>query len=202
MFFALSQVLFAAAVRDIHESSLPEGPGVRRLQSETCQNISFTKHEITTSALGVESVQIVDLDGDGHSDIIAALYDEDTISWFRNDGSSQPTFTRNDITNTAVGVWEVYAADVNGDGFIDILSADSAVAWYENNGVNPPTLLEESSKKYPLNINTAAFMPQIWMVTMISILSRVFTKKVRLHGTKMTEPRRRLSQGPTFPQTM
>lgn len=86
MFFSLSQVLFALAVRDIHSSSLPEGSGGRRLQSssETCQEKSSTNHEITASALAVESVHIIDLGGDGDSEILAALYDKDLITSFKN----------------------------------------------------------------------------------------------------------------------
>ena len=51
--------------------------------------------------------------------------------------SAQPTFTEHAISTSADGALSVYAADVDGDGDMDVLSAsedDSKIAWYENDG--------------------------------------------------------------------
>ena len=51
--------------------------------------------------------------------------------------SAQPTFTEHAISTDADYAMFVYAADVDGDGDIDILSAsrdDAKIAWYENDG--------------------------------------------------------------------
>ena len=49
----------------------------------------------------------------------------------------QPTFTEYSISTSADGGFSVYAADVDGDGDMDVLSASynvDKIAWYENDG--------------------------------------------------------------------
>jgi len=49
----------------------------------------------------------------------------------------QPTFTEYSISTSADNAYSVYAADVDGDGDMDVLSAsynDDKIAWYENDG--------------------------------------------------------------------
>jgi len=51
--------------------------------------------------------------------------------------SAQPTFTEHVISTSADAANSVYAADVDGDGEMDVLSAsfsDDKIAWYENEG--------------------------------------------------------------------
>ena len=46
-------------------------------------------------------------------------------------------FTKHIISTSANGAASVYAADVDGDGDMDVLSAsknDDKIAWYENDG--------------------------------------------------------------------
>ncbi|MDP6090175.1 MAG: hypothetical protein QF563_08210, partial [Candidatus Marinimicrobia bacterium] len=51
---------------------------------------------------------------------------------------AQTTFTEHAISTSADGARSVYAIDMDGDGDIDVLSAnthdDDKIAWYENDG--------------------------------------------------------------------
>ncbi|MGB1167421.1 MAG: BspA family leucine-rich repeat surface protein, partial [Flavobacteriaceae bacterium] len=103
---------------------------------------SWTAANIATSADGARSVFAADLDGDGDMDIISASQNDDTIAWYENNGASDPSFTAADIATSADGAYSVYAADMDGDGDMDIVSAsynDDTIAWYENNGAADPS---------------------------------------------------------------
>ncbi|MCP4165634.1 MAG: VCBS repeat-containing protein, partial [Chloroflexi bacterium] len=97
---------------------------------------------IATSANGAESVYAADMDNDGDMDILSASRLDDTIAWYENDGAADPSFTASDIATSANGARSVYAADMDNDGDMDILSAsanDNTIAWYENDGAIDPS---------------------------------------------------------------
>ncbi len=103
---------------------------------------AFTEHIITTSSLFTQAVYAADLDGDGDVDVLSASSAADTVWWFENNGGSPPVFTPRVVTDQADSVRGIFAADVDGDGHMDVLSAssfDSTVAWYENDGGSPPS---------------------------------------------------------------
>ncbi len=90
---------------------------------------------ITAAAVGAVSVAAADLDGDGDIDVLSASYGDDTIAWYENtDGDG--TFGAQQVISTAADrATYVFAADFDGDGDIDVLSAsgnDDKIAWYEN----------------------------------------------------------------------
>ncbi len=76
-----------------------------------------------------------DLDGDGDQDVLSASRYTNKIVWYENiDG--QGTFGPQQIISTnADRASAVFAADLDGDGDQDVLSAssrDDKIAWYEN----------------------------------------------------------------------
>ncbi|MBW1688647.1 MAG: VCBS repeat-containing protein, partial [Deltaproteobacteria bacterium] len=90
---------------------------------------------ISTTADDAYSVFVADLDGDGDLDVLSASQADDKIAWYENtDGVG--SFGSGQIISTAAdGAHAVFAADVDGDGDLDALSAseaDDKIAWYEN----------------------------------------------------------------------
>ena len=97
---------------------------------------------ITTAADGAFSVFAADLDGDGDPDVLSASRSDDKIAWYENrlDEASADFGPQQLITTAANGARSVFAADLDGDGDPDALSAsesDNKIAWYENPGTNP-----------------------------------------------------------------
>ncbi|MEA2559911.1 MAG: large repetitive protein, partial [Acidobacteriota bacterium] len=98
---------------------------------------SWTLHTISTSAMSAYSVYAADVDGDGDIDALSASGFDGKIAWYENLGSGETSWALHTISTSALGAYWVYAADVDGDGDIDALSAsrhDDKIAWYENAG--------------------------------------------------------------------
>ncbi|MCB2156342.1 VCBS repeat-containing protein, partial [bacterium] len=92
---------------------------------------------ITTAADGARSVFASDLDGDGDQDVLSASTSDDRIAWYENrlDEAGADFGPQQTITTFADGAYSVFAADLDGDGDNDVLSAsswDDRIAWYEN----------------------------------------------------------------------
>ena len=99
---------------------------------------AFSDQRIVTSAAGgAGSVHAADLDGDGDADVLSASSSSDNrIAWYENLGNG--AFSEQRVISAEVdGAHSVRAADLDGDGDADVLSAslnDNKIAWYENLG--------------------------------------------------------------------
>ncbi|NIQ19659.1 MAG: hypothetical protein GTN95_05560, partial [Gammaproteobacteria bacterium] len=90
---------------------------------------------ITTLADGAHSVFAADVDGDGDPDVLSASFFDDKIAWYENTDGAGSFGPQQVISTLADGARSVFAADVDGDGDPDVLSAsenDDKIAWYEN----------------------------------------------------------------------
>ncbi len=105
-------------------------------------SISFTAANIATSADGAWGIYVADMDADGDLDIVSAAQYDDTIAWYENDGAANPSWSAANIATSANNAKDVYVADMDGDGDLDIVSAsraDNTIAWYESDGAANPS---------------------------------------------------------------
>ena len=104
--------------------------------------LGFLKRELSTLENYATDLYAADIDNDGDLDVVTAASIINTIAWYENDGTDQPTFIRHVVTNTADFVTAVFVGDLDNDGDLDILSAsaeDDTIAWYENDGAATPS---------------------------------------------------------------
>jgi hypothetical protein len=110
-----------------------------RYESRLClAMVAFAPHDIECcAASGAASVTTADVDDDGDLDVLSASFDDDKIAWYENTDGKGGFGPQQLISTQANGANSVEAADVDGDGDLDVLSAslygnDSKIAWYEN----------------------------------------------------------------------
>lgn len=102
--------------------------------------IEWVRQDISTTVGGAHSVSVSDLDGDGDLDVVAAAFTGDEVVAFYNGGETGGaaiTWSSQTLESGLPGVIDVYTADVDGDGDMDVLAAvllDDVVMVYWNGG--------------------------------------------------------------------
>lgn len=108
---------------------------------------SFTEHTVTTTADGIWDVNLADVDGDGHIDILAVSYFDNTVAWYKNDGNATPSFSQQILSSTFSTPRSIVSGDLDTDGDLDIIVAspsDDRISWFENDGATPPTFTQNT----------------------------------------------------------
>lgn len=98
---------------------------------------TFVERLVTQQAVGVRDVHSADLNGDGKLDLYSANDGDNTVTWFEQKSGTGISFERKMVTNSARYARSTYAADLNLNGSLDLMSAsaeDNLVAWYDNGG--------------------------------------------------------------------
>ena len=105
----------------------------------------FVERIISTTADGAVSVIAADVDGDGDNDLLSASVFGDTIAWYENTAGDGSAFVEHSISTTFNRAFSVFAADVDGDGDTDVVSAsngDDKISWFENTNGDGSTFVE------------------------------------------------------------
>jgi len=130
--------------------------GTRILEN---QDNEFFSPPVTINGGDVLASQLVDLNGDGNEDLLFTTPNTN-VNWLRNNGDG--TFNALAISNSASWPAECHAADLDGDGDIDVLSGstnDNKLAWYEQtaNGSFGSQQVIDQELDNPIGIVTGDF---------------------------------------------
>ena len=93
------------------------------------------EHTVQGGFDGARSVYAADVDGDGDIDVLGAAWQGDRIKWWENTAGDGEVWIAHTVDGSFDGARSVYAADVDGDGDLDVLGAADladAITWWEN----------------------------------------------------------------------
>ena len=97
--------------------------------------VEIVARDIHTSAISFPSgVTTALLDNDVHVDIAVTSFNEDSVMWFRNDGTGSFTLAQT-LPDTLDGAQAVVAGNLDGDTDVDLVVAsqsDDSITWFQN----------------------------------------------------------------------
>ncbi|MHC4213519.1 MAG: FG-GAP repeat domain-containing protein [Planctomycetota bacterium] len=95
----------------------------------------WAKHVIDSRYTSEQSVDAADMDNDGDLDIIGSAQRNNSVLWWENISGDASDWVKHVLTRSFDNTLGVYAADMDGDGDLDMLSvahSGQAIAWFEN----------------------------------------------------------------------
>lgn len=104
-------------------------------QNQHPSQLEFIEHLIDENFRGVSSVYSADIDGDGDADVLGAADILGEIAWWENLDVGSGSFYKHTIDEDFYLADKVYAADIDGDGDIDVLGGayqGNEIVWWEN----------------------------------------------------------------------
>jgi len=102
-------------------------------------DVEMSKQTVAAGFRGANSVYAADVDGDGDLDILGAANSDYDICWWENAAGNGTLWTKHTVDANFLGVYSVYAADMDGDGDIDIVGGSFGIGdicWWENTAGN------------------------------------------------------------------
>ena len=132
-FISAEAIAFADLDGDHDLDALAVGAGEVAIWLNGGDGSSWTKQSVDTSVTAPSSILAADLDGDGDTDLAVADPGADTLSWYENLLGDASSWGRTDLSSSETGVRSAAAADFDGDGDLDLLSAAEGldrVTWW------------------------------------------------------------------------
>jgi hypothetical protein len=87
--------------------------------------VSFSPLVVATDAMRVRDVNVADLDNDGDLDLYSATDGDNTVAWYENLNGSGAAWAKRIVSRTVQYPRSTYAADLDGDGRLDLMSASA-----------------------------------------------------------------------------
>lgn len=90
---------------------------------------------LVTNGIGLSYLITKDLDNDNDLDIVVSCYNDDKLSWFKNNDGQGNFGSIQVINNNLNGVKSIAAYDFDGDSYIDVLAAselDDKIVFHKN----------------------------------------------------------------------
>lgn len=130
------------------------------------------------------SLYTFDAENDGDLDILVGIYEHNhlensTIAWFKNEDGLGGFGPKQIISIEVVRVKDTAAADLNGDGIPDAISAssyDNKVAWYENGVLGIEDNHENEIILYPNPTNGKLFINSNNEIDLVEVFNFVGQK--------------------------
>ena len=92
-------------------------------------SVGFDVAVLQNTSYGVSSVSTGDINGDGLVDIAVAISNSGTVGWYQNKGNENFGELQTLKADHSMGFSDVILADVNGDGFLDVVAAATSKKW-------------------------------------------------------------------------
>lgn len=106
---------------------------------------------------------VYDLDNDGDEDVLKTdtVGPNSSISWFKNTDGLGSFGAEQIITTEVDNIVDSRAADIDGDGLLDVISAstaDNKLAWYKNEFLSTPSFTAQDIFLYPNPVSKQLFV--------------------------------------------
>jgi FG-GAP-like repeat/Secretion system C-terminal sorting domain len=99
--------------------------------------LNWSEHIVDGEFAEPLSAYAEDLDGDGDMDVLGASYEDNVITWWENLDGDGLNWFEHTLDGEYYGAISVYAEDMNGDGFIDVLGTAfnaNDITWWAQSG--------------------------------------------------------------------
>jgi len=96
---------------------------------------TWDEHTIDPYLGGASHCKVVYIDSDNYKDVIATGIDADSVVWYKNNGGTPITWTKNIIDPDLPMPYGIDAGDMDNDSDLDVVAPGydaDAVYWYEN----------------------------------------------------------------------